>query len=209
MGKIDLEPLQGFSGQVGDLIVYGYGGNTYVRRKPKRVMRCDAVLEQQERIAGVAALYQAVKAGGLLPIWEKAAQGSGLTAYNWFVRANQKCFTKDGAVGDFGQLVLSVGELALPDRLELAPLGEGEWELRWENESIFPPCEGSDRLAVALVKDERGFVVKVPDIGDWQRKHCRALIRLPTDLQEYKHLFVLFCSADGDAVSKSKYFYLI
>ena len=122
MGRIDSGLLKGFSGQVGDLIVYGYNGNTYVRRKPKRVMRCDAVLEQQERIAGVAALYRAVKEGGLLPIWEKAAQGSGLTAYNWFVRANQKCFTKEGA-GFAGQ----VGACALGGRGVGIEVGERKY----------------------------------------------------------------------------------
>ena len=151
--------------------------------------------------------YRAVKDGGLLPIWQAAAQGSGLTGYNWFVRENQKCFTKKGMVGDFEKVALTVGELALPDGLRLAPAEEG-WELTWKNESVFPPCDGSDRLAVALMKDERSFVVKVPDIGEWQRKHCRALIRLPTELEEYKHLFVFFCSADGKAVSRSKYFVL-
>ena len=58
MGKIDIGNLNDFSGRVGDMIVYRYNGKTYVRRMPKRekVMRCEAVLEQQERIAGVAAL---------------------------------------------------------------------------------------------------------------------------------------------------------
>lgn len=209
MGKIDIGNLNDFSGRVGGMIVYRYNGKTYVRRMPKRekVMRCEAVLEQQERIAGVAALYRAVKDGGLLPVWQAAAQGSGLTGYNWFVRENQKCFTKKGMVGDFEKVALTVGELALPDELRLAPAEEG-WELTWKNESVFPPCDGSDRLAVALMKDERSFVVKVPDIGEWQRKHCRALIRLPTELEEYKHLFVFFCSADGKAMSRSKYFSL-
>ena len=111
------------------MIVYRYNGKTYVRRMPKRekVMRCEAVLEQQERIAGVAALYRAVKDGGLLPVWQAAAQGSGLTGYNWFVRENQKCFTKKGMVGDFEKVALTVGELALPDELRLAPAEEG-WE---------------------------------------------------------------------------------
>ena len=209
MGKIDIGNLNDFSGRVGGMIVYRYNGKTYVRRMPKRekVTRCEAVLEQQERIAGVAALYRAVKDGGLLPVWQAAAQGSGLTGYNWFVRENQKCFTKKGMVGDFEKVALTVGELALPDGLRLAPAEEG-WELTWKNESVFPPCDGSDRLAVALMKDERSFVVKVPDIGEWQRKHCRALIRLPTELEEYKHLFVFFCSANGKAVSRSKYFVL-
>ena len=195
MGKIDIGNLNDFSGRVGGMIVYRYNGKTYVRRMPKRekVTRCEAVLEQQERIAGVAALYRAVKDGGLLPVWQAAAQGSGLTGYNWFVRENQKCFTKKGMVGDFEKVALTVGELALPDELRLAPAEEG-WELTWKNESVFPPCES--------------FVVKVPDIGEWQRKHCRALIRLPTELEEYKHLFVFFCSADGKAMSRSKYFSL-
>ena len=63
--------------------------------------------------------YRAVKDGGLLPVWQAAAQGSGLTGYNWFVRENQKCFTKKGMVGDFEKVALTVGELALPDEAEI------------------------------------------------------------------------------------------
>ena len=52
-----------FKGKLKDLVIYQCNGQTYARRKPdkEKFVISEGVKKQQERIAGVAALYQAAK----------------------------------------------------------------------------------------------------------------------------------------------------
>lgn len=211
MAIIDNEILKGCRGTLDGFVIYSCRGKTCLRTKAEKVNITfpPEMVRQKERIAGVAALYQAVKAAGIYPVWQKAADGSGLTGYNLFVRWNNPAFTGEGEVGDFAKVHLTMGKLQLPDRMDVARSGAGEWVLTWDNVISYPGTAEDDRLVVALAGQAKGFAVKVPEIGDYRRKHCRAVIRLPTQLRDYTHLFCYFRSAAGEGYSVSRYFLLM
>ena len=203
--------LHGMSGRIGDLIVYHYHGKTYVRSMPEKgsIELTPEMKEQQERWAGVAAFYQAVKAAGLYAAWKKAAEGTGLTGYNLFVREHQMVFNREGYAADMSRLTVTVGRVGLPDGMRVAECDGETAVVEWRNEERYPDAEEEDRLAVVLVRQEKdeGWRVEVPAIGDWQRKHCRAIIRLPTEWAGVEQMYCFFQSESGE-VSRSRYFYL-
>lgn len=210
MTIIDSELLKGCRGKFNDFIFYQYRGKTCLRAKPekKRKIFPAEMVRQRERIAGVAALYQGVKAAGMFRIWTQAAEGTGLTGYNLFVQRNVPAFTGEGEVGDFGKVCLSVGPLQLPDRMAIGPGGEDEWILEWDNTIEYPGTDEEDRLMIALLSQKDGFSVKVPVIGDYCRKYCRAVVCLPSMWRGYVCLYCYFCSARGSEFSESFCFLL-
>ena len=128
--------LHGMSGRIGDLIVYHYHGKTYVRSMPEKgsVELTPEMKEQQERWAGVAAFYQAVKAAGLYAAWKKAAEGTGLTGYNLFVREHQMVFNREGYAADMSRLTVTVGRVGLPDGMRVAECDGETAVVEWRNE---------------------------------------------------------------------------
>lgn len=182
---------------------------SYYRRKPpkEKIAFSAKMQQQQERVAGIAAIHQAMKAVGINGIWTKAAKPLGLNGYNLLVRTNSPAFSGEGEISDFEKLTLTTGRLQLPDHLQMSAAEDGEIVFTWENNpNPYPITHDSDRLVIALMKKGRSFTIKLPNIGDWERKHCRAVIRLPTELKAYSHLYCFFCSATGEEVSRSKYF---
>ena len=200
------ELLRKLRGRIGDLIIYQSKGKTCVRRMREQVTLNPVMLDQQERYAGVAVFYQALKAVGLHEIWRRAMVEEAMSGYNWFVKCNCPAFTKEGCVGDFGKVFLSCGDLPLPDGLRLVQ-GEGnELALEWEDGAPYPGASEDDRLVDALMRDGRSLEVKVQEGEDWLRERQRVVIRLPTEWKDYRHLFCFFCSATGDRYSWSRYF---
>lgn len=167
------------------------------------------MLEQQERVASIATFYRALKAVGMHRIWQDAAKNLNMSGYNLLLKTNLRAFSGKGNICDYQKLVLSTGSLQLPDAMSLAKQRDGELVLTWENDAKpYPNVNADDRLVVAVMKQEKSFAVKIPEIGDWQRKNCRATIRLPTELVAYTHLFCYFCSAKGGMFSESRHFFI-
>lgn len=184
-------------------------GKTYIRTKGEKSEKPKSVLQvqQQNRLAAVAMFYRAIRDAGLYGIWQLAAKQRLMHGYNLFVQHNIHVFSDEGLIRDFMKIHLSVGELELPDDMTIRQEAEGEWILEWK--CVLPRrslASGDDRLAVALMSHESVYTVKVPDIGDFRREDCRAVIRLPADLQNYTHLYCYFCSATGKGFSMSRYF---
>lgn len=197
--------LQGVSGRVGDLIIYQLNGKTCVRMMPEEEIKLSPkMLEHQERWAGVAAFYQAVKSLGLYGVWKRAAEGVAHSGYNLFVRRHQMVFSAEAEVADMSRLAVTVGRLGVPDGMRVAAR-EGETvELAWEYGTGYPNAGAEDRLRVVMAEQGEGWRVEMPEIGDWRRKHCRATIRLPTEWAEAGHMYCFFESESGE-VSESKY----
>lgn len=205
--------LKGCKGRIGGYVIYEYRGQTCIRKLPdkERIKLTPEMVEQQGRVAGTAALYQAMKAAGLLPAWQEATRGTRWTGYNLFVKLNQRAVKGTGKVGRFEEVLLSVGELENPSRMEVRRMDAEQVEVTWQEEVELPRgCREDDRLRAVLLREgEEGPEMAIPEIGDWQRKHCRAVIRLPTkEGKSYEHLFCYFCSADGKRFSRSRYFYI-
>ena len=211
MAIIENEILREARGRLGDFIIYQYRGKTCLRQRPARKTKqfSPGKLAQQERISSVAVLYQAAKAIGLHRSWCRSAEQTTLSGYNLFVGRNVTAFSGNGLICDFGKISLSIGKLQLPDRMKISPVGENEWLIEWQNDSSYPGTHRDDRLQVVLMKREDVFTIKILEIGDFRRKHGRAVIRLPLELKDYVHLYCYFCSAEGECFSVSRYFCLI
>lgn len=207
MAVVDNLLLKGCRGKVDDLIFYQFRGRTCVRTKPDcgKITFSVGAIEQQERVAGVAALYQAAKAAGMLRIWQQAAANTRMSGYNLFMQRNVGAFTGEGWIGDFRKVALSMGTLPLPDRIRLVPGGTDEWMLEWQNVTIYPGANQTDRLVIALAGQENGFRVSIPVIGDYRREACRAVLSLPAIQEGYNHLYGWFSNAKGNRFSKSFY----
>lgn len=205
------EFLKEFQGKMDGFIIYKCRGRTCVRRKPAKedIAFSPKMREQQERVASIAALHQAMKAVGLDKVWTKAAKRMGLNGYNLLVRKNSPAFSGEGEICDFQKLLLTTGRLQLPNRMKLQKdeEEEGRVVITWRNdEDSYPLFNDDDRLMVALMRRSSSFPIKLLEIGEFERKHCRAVIRLPTELKRFHHLYCYFRSANGEESSKSKYF---
>lgn len=210
MGIIENGVLRGGRGRLGEFVMYQCRGKTCIRTKvdPKEMKFSAGQLAQRERISSVAILYRAAKAVGLHKQWQKTAEGTGLTGYNLFLHHNLPAFNCEGSICDFDKLSLSMGKLQLPDHITIHEGDSDEWIIEWENLMPYPGTKKNDRLIVALMKREDVFTIEVPDIGDYRRWHCRAIIRLPSVLRNYTHLYCYFCSDTNVVYSRSRYFCL-
>lgn len=210
MAIVENEFLKGVRGKLGELVLYQWRGRTCVRTNidPEERKYSSGHLAQRERISSIAILYRAAKAVSLHKQWQKAAEGTPLTGYNLFVHHNISAFTGEGVICDFDKLSLSMGTLQLPDHMKIYGGDSGEWFLEWKNDKPYPGTHENDRLIVTVMKREDVFTIEIPDIADYRRKHCRAVIRLPPLLSDYIHLYCYFCSDADEVFSKSRYFCL-
>lgn len=197
-------------GKLGDIIFYQLKGKTCLRTRVDRekIKFNSGQLAQQERMASASIFYRAVKAVGMHYCWQTAARNMQWTGYNLFLHCNLPVFTGEGNIGDFDKLQLSTGKLPLPDKMNIGREGESEWKIGWDNTAHSPGASENDRFLAVVMKREDVFTIKLPVVGDYRRKHCRAIIRLPPELREFIHLFCYFCSDTGDAFSVSRHFLL-
>ena len=199
-----------FSGKIGDYVVYEYRGKTCIRHKPRepKLPRSPGQVAQQERMASIAILYQALKEVGIYPYWQQAAQGRIAHGYNLLLKANLPAFNYEGLICDFAKLQPTPNLLPLPDGLELAAEAGGTWRLSWRNTPCIPRAKDDDRLWLLLMRDGDTFDPETVDTGNAQRSDGEARFRIPEQYQDYQHLYVLFCSKTGWECSKSRYFHL-
>ena len=207
---IETGAIQLIKGRIKDLVIYRYNGKTYARRLPDKakLVMSEAARLQKERMAGVAALYQAAKKAGLAPLWTRAKPEGCQSGYNYFVQNNIRGFTGEGAVSDFRKITLTAGDLQLPDDLRLAPAPGGAWALTWNNDFPYPDCAPDDRALALVMRDKESFSIAPPDIPDARRAACAMPVALPPGLEGYTHLFVYFATADGSRTSRCRYFEL-
>lgn len=209
MAKIETSTFfEHFSGKIDDFIVYMHRNKRCIRRKPTGIKppSTPGQVAQQERMAAIAIFYQALKEVGIYAYWQKAAEGLLPTGYNLLVKNNLPAFSGEGRICDFSKIQMTMGNVPLPDDLNLSA-GEGsEWVLQWNNTPHTSRSKENDRLWVVAMKDYETFDVAPLDTGECCRKDCRAKFQIPETLKDYTHLFVIFCSRTGGMCSESRYF---
>ncbi len=201
-----------FTGVIDDLIVYKYRNRRCIRKKPAKVKppSSPGQVAQQERMASVAIFYQALKEVGIYPYWQKAAEGKVTNGYNLLVQQNLPAFNSNGMICDFSKIRLADGILTLPDELRVNETEEaGVWLLEWTNTPHQVNARVDDCLKLFVMKDCETFDVEPLEAAEGRRRDGQVRFRLPAHLQEYPHLYVLFCSHTTGDCSKSKYFNLI
>ena len=150
-----------FSGKIGDYVVYEYRGKTCIRHKPRepKLPSSPGQVAQQERMASIAILYQALKEVGIYPYWQQAAQGRIAHGYNLLLKANLPAFNYEGLICDFAKLQPTPNLLPLPDGLELAAEAGGTWRLSWRNTPCIPRAKDDDRLWLLLMRDGDTYTI--------------------------------------------------
>lgn len=197
-------------GKIGDCVVYDHRGQKCVRRIGKsQCPPTPAQLAQRGRMASVAIFYRALKAAGIFPYWETAAIGKKAHGYNLLCSANLQAFNWKGAISDFAKLRLTPDLLPLPDGLSLVREADGAWRLEWAVVPGLPGAADDDYLKVFLMRDGETFNPECIVAGDACRADGRAVFRVPEALDDYRHLFIVFCSQAGDKCSESRYYNLL
>lgn len=200
--------LGSFRGKIGDYVVYMHRNRRCIRRRPTGINQTPSPgqVAQQERMAAIAIFYQALKEAGIYPYWQKASEGMIQTGYNLLVKNNLPAFSGEGRICDFSKILITMGKLPLPDELKLERGEDGEWLLSWTNTPHSYGGAEDDRLMIVVMKDYETFDVERLDVGECCRKDCRAVFRLPDQLNDYTHMYVFFCSRTDGKSSKSRYF---
>ena len=110
------------------------------------------------------------------------------------------------AISDFAKLRLTPDLLPLPDGLSLVREADGAWRLEWAVVPGLPGAAADDYLKVFLMRDGETFNPECIVAGDACRADGRAVFRVPEALDDYRHLFIVFCSQAGAKSSESRYF---
>ena len=199
-----------FFGKVGDYVVYEWRGQLCLRRKPRepKPPSSPGQIAQQERMASIAIFYRALQEVGIYPYWQHAAMGMVMHGYNLLVKTNLPAFNYEGLICDFNKLQLTPDLLPLPDGLTLDVEADGTYRLVWTNTACLPGAKPDDRLRLLLMRDCDTFDPAELDIGDAARADGEVRFCIPEGLQDYAHLYVIFCSRAGWVCSKSRYFYI-
>ena len=187
-----------------------YRGRRCIRKKPSKVKPPSTAgqVAQQERMASIAIFYQALKEVGIYAFWQQASEGMVQNGYNLLVKGNLPAFDGEGRICDFSKLRLTAGTVALPDGLRVYGAGEGAWRIAWENTPNQVNASPDDRLRLYVMRDSETFAVRPVACGHACRRDGEVTFRLPEELREYLHLYVVFCSSTGEECSENKYFCL-
>lgn len=199
-----------FTGAMDEFIVYDWRGLKCLRRRPTGWPDTPppGARAQQERLAAVAVFFQAMKAAGLYPYWQRAAEGMTAHGYNLVVRENLAAFGADGAIRDFTKLRLTPNLMPLPDGLTLSD-GDGDaWLLEWEAGEWLPGTEADDDARLLAMRDAETFVLLPVEAGGALRGDGSARFRLPDGASDFTHLFVYFCSRTDGICTSSRYYNL-
>lgn len=206
--KKEFSIFSSISGKVGNLIFYTRRNQLCVRSKPLAFKHPSSPgqIAQQERMAAAAIFYQALKKAGIYPYWQKAAEKLPQTGYNLVIKNNLAAFSGEGSICDFSKIRITIGTLPLPAGLKLEADENKGWILQWRNTPLFRKAREDDELLVVMMKNQETFDVKFADIGTHFRNESPVVFQIPETLQDYSHLFVIFCSRTNGECSESRYF---
>lgn len=135
-----------------------------------------------------------------LGVWRRAVEvmkPAGMNADNFLFHVNHKCMTK-GEIVKFSPLVVSMGLLLLPDRLEASREGNTV-TLRWVAE------ESADRLHVAVVHDDEPDALVMVNTGYACRGDGAFSFPLPANSGAV-HVYPFFSSEGTGEFSANTYF---
>lgn len=199
-----------FSGRLGDMVFYKYRNMTCARMIPAetKAPSSPGQLAQQERMASLAIFYRSLKAAGLYTYWQRAMRGLTWNGYNLLVKMNLPAFDGEGRICDFSKLFLTWGIVALPDGMTLQQEGETTWRLTWQNTPCQAHAAADDQLMLFLMKDSETFDVMPLETNPYCRGDRQAIFRIPDELREFPHLYVIFRTRTGEKCSRCGYFYL-
>ncbi|MGB5988970.1 MAG: DUF6266 family protein [Marinifilaceae bacterium] len=120
-----------FSGRVGNVVGYKIKGTQYMRGFPdhynyERTKEGDA---RHEKFKAVSKFLKTIKSSIIKPSWDKHANNN--IGRNLFTSVNYEAFTEDGRIGDFSKLILTLGDIPLPENIKISA-NNIDMEITWD-----------------------------------------------------------------------------
>ena len=133
----------------------------------------------------------------ITPVWSKKAVK--MSGFNLFVKTNIDVFDDTGALTDYTNLKLAVGDLPLPTSLaiQLAGSGNGAITVTWVDNSGTGIADSTDRLRIAAMSN--GELVLISGLV-FNRNAQQANVQLPFAAGSTAHVYAFF-----ENEGKSKY----
>ena len=212
--KVENDMGERLHGKVGNMIYYTMNGKTYARRaripgKPRK-WETEGRSEKQRAVARrfktLQRLYSYYACEVSAEIWRAAAKARGMMAANLFHSANKGCFDGEGRMTDPALFRFAEGELSLPPRLAVEPLGGGRFAVTWEAAEEWSSAAGTDRLRVGMLYDEALPFVSLAPEAVGVRGEGRGEFLVDTSHSGGAHAYVFFEREDGAAWSPSAHF---
>jgi len=133
------------------------------------------------------------------PIWDREAVK--MSGYNLFVKYNLPAFDKNGDIPDHSKLSFSVGDLILPENIEVQddPGVEGGIAISWNDNSGTGNALATDRLRVLAMCEGEVSVLEGLEVT---RDTGAANILLPFGAGVEAQVYVFFESEDVSEFSE-------
>jgi hypothetical protein len=202
MGKINQGILGGFSGSVGPVIGGSWKGIDYIRAKPMSY-KYDPSEEQiahTNQFTANIAFAKSIKSSLIKPIWDKMAVK--MSGYNLFVKVNKDVFDETGQLADFENLILSVGNLPLPESISVKkdPNCDNAVLITWDNNSSVRDTAPTDLLRIVVFKGKEPFIL---DGLPFTRALKQANLQLPFTATGEVNVYLFFQDKEGTSYSES------
>jgi hypothetical protein len=202
MGKINQGILGGFSGSVGPVIGGSWKGIEYIRAKPMSY-KYDPSEEQiahTNQFTANIAFAKLVKSSLIKPIWNIMAVK--MSGFNLFVKVNKDVFDETGQLADFENLILSVGNLPLPENISVKK--DQDYDnavlITWDNNPSICDVAPTDLLRIVVFNGKEPVIINgLP----FTRASNQANLQLPFTAAGDVHVYLFFQDKEGTSYSES------
>ena len=200
MGKISQGILGGVSGTVGNVVGGSWKGISYLRVKSDHYndANSEKQVSQRTKFGACVALARSIMQTIIKPIWNKKAVK--MSGFNLFTKTNLQVFNADGEIADFNQLQMTIGDLPLPNNIQIQDdaATEGGIAVTWEDNSGVGSALATDKLGVVAICNGEVRVLQGVDIT---RDAEAANILLPFGAGVEAQVYVFFQSAEYSTYS--------
>lgn len=189
------------SGRVGNVVYSQVNGQTVVRSLPRTNpdKRTPAQLRNQERFRHIHKFCAPFKRVLIPQIWNGQAKTDN--GYNLFVKTNTPAFGPDGELLDPKKIKLSIGNLPLPEQLEVHRVeGSNSIQVSWQKSATLGGVTLKDELMV-ISAGEGKFSEMMPT--GIKRKDLGGTFELPELASPATHVYLFFESLDQRYYSES------
>jgi len=201
MAKVEDILSNKISGRVGNVVYATLNGQTIVRSLPKTNpdKRTPAQLRNQERFRLIHQFCAPFKRILIPQIWNGHAKTDN--GYNLFVKTNTPAFGLDGELTDPKKIRLSIGNLPLPEQMEVHRIeGSQRIQMSWQKSRTLGGLTLKDKLMVISAGEGRFSELKATGL---KRYDLGGTFELPEMASPATLVYLFFESLDQRYYSES------
>jgi len=191
MGTIKEGIFGEVSGKVGQVIASRCFGINYLKSKPLvyRDAKSESQIVVRKKFKKIGNLAISLLPTVIRPVWNNRVEN--LSGYNLFMKQNFKNVDSDSSLADCEKLIISFGDLPLPENItleknEAVPCGI---TIRWTDNSGSYMASSNDMMRIVVISGD-AVVPLSPAIAF--RSDCTADIVLPFEKDQKVRVFVYF-----------------